>query len=49
MVRTVEMYQVQQRTTTRKEGDREITEYHYDHVWSESKINSDHFDNEDMR
>ena len=43
------MYQIQQRTETRKEGDSEITEYHYDYVWCQDKINSDHFDNEDMR
>ena len=43
------MYQCQETQTKRKEGDQEITEYHYSHGWFETQINSDNFDNQDMR
>jgi hypothetical protein len=41
--RCVEMYQWVETTTTRKNGDQTITEYHYNKAWKECKIDSSSF------
>ena len=49
LVRTVEMYQVKEYITERKQGKKKIKEYNYEYGWFENPINSDNFKNKMMK
>jgi hypothetical protein len=47
MIRCVEVYQVYERAMTKGRGSGRRTDYHYDYVWSDKKIESSKFNDED--
>lgn len=47
MIRCVEVYQVYERAMTKGRGSGRRTDYHYDYVWSDRKIDHRHFNDQE--